>query len=160
MDQESHDLLLTLAWMLDIFMEIHVHDWKAVMADVKRTRGRRWFRKDKLNIAEVCRSIQPEHGSIPVSKRLLHDHITAANQVISDRREVNEPLKPKELKAAYITLAGLLQATVAAWVSKGNALHFKLKSPQQTARFFITEFPNPLHLSPHQLKHYLIECQG
>jgi hypothetical protein len=160
MDQESHGLLLTLAWMLDIFMEIHVHDWQTVMADTGRDRGHDWFRVDKLNITEVGRRMQPEGGSIPVSKRLLHNHITAANQVISDRWEVNKPLKPGELKYAYLTLAGLLQATVAAWVSKGNALDFKLESPQQTARFFITKFPNPLHLSPHQLKHYLTECQG
>jgi hypothetical protein len=155
---KTQDLLLTLAWLLDTFLEIHVPDWKTVMKDPNRKYGHAWFWGTKLKIRHVRNMLQVGGSTIPVSDRLLHDHITAAMRIILRHWQVVETLRTKEKKCVYLTLFGLIQATLESCRSDEILADIQLDEPRAVARSLIEVFPPPTGLSHRHIQQFINHC--
>ncbi len=172
--EEALDLMLTMAWLLDIFMEAKVPNWKKVREDKDRKYHKKWFRGTTLNISTVLEVISDEFDSInneyiesgrrnrvkEFSKRRPHDYVSAAAQGIQNHWQMDKSISPDELEVAYRTLYGLARATIKVNPLAQERLDTILRSPRLITTFIAANNKNPPGLSIEQAKICLEGCWG
>jgi hypothetical protein len=152
-------LLLTIAWLLDIFMEAKIENWKEVMVEEKkRPEDKVWFRSNDLKVQAVTDSIQNELSDYADISRTIKKHVSSAKLIIHSYWRIENPLKPGEIQSANRTLCGLARATIKAFADVDSALNIPLDSPKQIAVFINTKFTRPPGLSTEQVERCLEDC--
>jgi hypothetical protein len=172
--EEALDLMLTMAWFLDIFMEAQVKNWQKVREDKDRKYGKKWFSGTTLNVSTVLESISDEFNSINneytesgrrdrvknFSKRRPGDYVSAAARGIQNQWQIDKSISSNELEIAYRTLYGLARATIKANPLALERLDTLLSSPRLITTFVAKNNKKPPGLSIEQVKVCLEECWG
>jgi hypothetical protein len=170
--EEARDLMLTMAWFLEIFMEAQVKNWQKVREDKDRKYGKKWFRGTTLNVSTVLEIISNEFDAInneyiesgtrdrvkSFSKRRPGDYVTAAARGIQFQWQIDKSISSNELEIAYRTLYGLVRATIKANPLALERLDTLFRSPQLITTFIAETNKNPPGLSIEQVKTCLEEC--